>query len=305
LRIVHINNIGGVAWDLRTAQRDMGDDATVIAPPRYSLNGQDVPLKLDGFVGINLEMAIHYQKHLKAADVVHIHGGLRMSQIVFPLLHSFTSAKWVLHYHGSETRMGYGLHHQNLADLRIVATPDLLAYHKTATWLPNPIEERLFEAPMHIRDESGPLVVGHFPGNASIKGTERIVRTLAPLSDSGKIKLLLAEGLSHDRLLASMAKADVLIDQLSNLKIFGKTSLEAMVQGIPALSSYDPSLYPSDCPVVSVRNEEQLFRTIEGFVDAGMDDGLVMRGIDFVKEHHRPRKIALTLREMYERVIGH
>lgn len=303
MRIVHINNIGGVAWDLRTSQIEMGDSATVIAHRRYSMNRPDVDLRLDGLIGINLELPLYQRGLLRHADIIHIHGGIRRTQFVFRLLRRISKGKWVLHYHGSESRLGYGMHHMDLADLKLVGTPDLRRWHEDSVWLPNPIEASLFNKPRPPARKSSRLRIGHFPNDPSIKGTARIERALKPLVDAGQIELVVHEKMGHDDLLSEIMKTDLVIDQLSDLSIYGKTSLEAMIFGIPAISSYDEAIFPSGCPIIKAMTEEELRGRVEEIVRDGIDEGLRRKSIDYVFEHHHPMKVARTLKGLYTSIM--
>jgi hypothetical protein len=303
MNVVHINNIGGVAWDLRTAQREMGDSSVVIAKSKYSLNPPDVDLRLDGILGFNLELFLYRRKWLHEADVIHIHGGIRRTHFVYGMIKKMSHARLVLHFHGSETRLGYGMHHMDLADLKLVATPDLKKWHEDAIWLPNPVEAALFEMPKPSRRSVGPLRIGHFPNDPSLKGTARIKQALKPFVDSNKVDLIVRERMGHAELLDEISKVDVLIDQLTDFSSYGKTSLEAMVLGVPAISSYDESLFPPGCMVIRASTEGELAQRVEELCRKGITEDLRRRSIAYVTEHHHPMKVARALREYYQSVL--
>jgi glycosyltransferase involved in cell wall biosynthesis len=276
----------------------MGNDAILVAHRRYSQHDPDLCLLLDGFVGINLELLLH-GRLFKTADIVHIHGGIRRSQVAFGTLKNKSKAKWILHYHGSETRMGYGLYHEDLADAKVVSTPDLKRWHSDATWIPNPIPQ-VFEPPVQAKTIGGERIkVGHFPTNRALKGTKKVIRALDPLVQEGLAKLLIIEGRPHREIMETMRTVDVVVDQLNDLSIFSKVALEAMAIGIPAISSYDDGIFPSDCPVLRANTEEELRERVLNVIDEGIDDKLRSSCAGYVKRYHSPHEVAARLDEIY------
>jgi hypothetical protein len=303
IKIIHLNNIAGVAGDLRDYQREKGDEALLLAHRRYSMQEPDYPLVLDGFVGFNLELLFH-SPLLKSADIIHVHGGIRRSQLMLRTLKKKSKARWILHYHGSESRMGYGMHHRDLADAKVISTPDLIRWHPDAVWLPNPISEVL-EASVKTRTKrSDMLRIGHFPTKRSIKGTESIQRALAPLIQRREVELTIAEKRPHEEIMSIMRKVDVVIDQLNDLMIFSKVALEAMAIGVPAISSYDASIFPKDCPVWRANSEDELRDRVLEILERGIDDGLRERCMEYVSRYHDPRRVVQKLSEIYAGDLG-
>lgn len=278
----------------------MGNEAILVAHRRYSVHEPDVPLFLDGFIGINLELLFR-RELFRTTDIVQIHGGIRRSQTIFKTLKKKSKAKWIVHYHGSETRMGYGLQHEDLADAKVVSTPDLKRWHGDAIWIPNPIPQ-VFEPPVEAKKIEGRRIrIGHFPTNRALKGTDMVIRAVAPLVEEGRAELLVEEGRPHREIMQTMRTVDVVIDQLNDLSIFSKVALEAMAIGIPAISSYDGSIFPSDCPVLRANTEEELGRRILDISEKGIDDDLRIHCIEYVKKYHHPREVAAKFSEVYER----
>lgn len=293
-----MNNIAGVAGDLRDYQREQGHDALMLAHKRYSMQEPDFPLVLDGFVGFNLELLFHLPL-LRSADIIHIHGGIRRSQVVLRTLKRKSKARWILHYHGSESRMGYGMHHRDLADAKIISTPDLIKWHPDAVWLPNPISE-VFEEPVQPRpDRSTLLRIGHFPTKRSIKGTDMIQKALASLIQERKVELIIVEKKTHKETMSIMRRVDVVVDQLNNLSIFSKVALEAMAIGVPAISSYDDSMFPQDCPVLKANSEGDLGNQVLGILENGIEEDLRERCMNYVRRYHNPRHVVRKLSEIY------
>jgi hypothetical protein len=278
----------------------MGNEAILAAHRRYSGHNPDVRFFLDGFVGINVELLLH-RELFNTAEIVHIHGGIRRSQVAFGMLKKKSKAKWILHYHGSETRMGYGLSHEDLADAKVVSTPDLKRWHGGATWIPNPIPQ-VFEPPVQAnRTNGGRIKIGHFPTNRALKGTENVIRAMGPLVQEDRVELLIVEGRPHREVMEALRTVHVVVDQLNDLSIFSKVALEAMAIGIPAMSSYDSSIFPSDCPVLRANTEEELRKRVVDILDKGIDDSLRTSCIGYVRKYHHPREVAARFDEIYRR----
>jgi len=298
MKILHVNNVANVAYDLSRAQREIGQQARVMAHRRYSMSRPDVPMYLDGFLGINFELLVH-SRLFQESDIVHVHSGIRRTQTVFRRLKEASGAKWVLHYHGSETRMGYGMFHRDIGDTEIVSTPDLLRWHERAVWLPNPIPEAASTTTTPRKIHGGRIVVGHFPTSREMKGTASVIRALKPLVESGSIELIIMEGKPHQEIVDAIRRMDAVVDQLNALAIFSKVALEAMALGVPAISSYDPKLFPDDCPVLAANSETELLDTVMRMASEGVDDTLRCEGIEYVRRHHHPLVVARRLGEIY------
>ena len=73
-------------------------------------------------------------------DLVHVHGGINRKRLDVLAMHFIHRKPLLVHYHGSETRMGYGMAYQSMVDSKIVSRPDLLKWHPDAVFIPNPME---------------------------------------------------------------------------------------------------------------------------------------------------------------------
>ena len=140
MNILHIENVAGVATTLSRAQRALGhrSDVLITWPNKFNYdidfdyNYQDrgVRLPLDIFRVIKL--AGKY-------DLLHVHGGLTRKRLDIVLGKFFSRNPIFIHFHGSETRMGYGTHYKWLMAEGVVSTPDLLRWWPDLTYVPNPV----------------------------------------------------------------------------------------------------------------------------------------------------------------------
>ncbi len=283
MNILHLNDMAGVAFTLAGLQQRAGHRAEVV---RFENLG---PVTWNAKAILNSD-------RLRGADIIHIHGGLRASQLA---LLSYRE-KLVAHFHGSDARNGEALHH--LPPNRIVSTPDLLAQVPDARWIPNPLAVPFRELPY---TENGPVLVGHFPSNFAQKGTALIQETVETMVTAD---LLVVHGAAHDVALAAMEKCDIIIDQLTPWGVYGTVTLEALAMGKPVICSLDPSLYPEMPPIVAVdpRNltVEALRWAIWDLIETRADwPSWRHRGRTYLESVHDGAAIQRTLQRVYEELL--
>lgn len=96
---------------------------------------------------------------------------------------------------------------------------------------------RIFEEGTRSSDVPGTRVRAlHSPSNAKAKGTARIVETVERLKREGvDIELAILEGVTNDRVLAEMARADFVIDQIYSDTPMAAFAGEAAACGLPTV----------------------------------------------------------------------
>jgi hypothetical protein len=224
-------------------------------------------------------------------------------------MHYLHSKPIVVHYHGSETRMGYGMAYRSIADAKIVSRPDLLDWHADATFIPNPIKgvpEIRFDM------DALPCVV-HVSNNPLLKGTPIIKEAMAELVGEGlAFKFELVENMPHREVLEKISGSHVLIDQvLPGTKelpsIIGMASLEAMARGKAAVSTFDHrfrSFYP-ECPVVAIDYGKAALKDAVRQLVGDMDRTRKLggQGRKYVADHHSPKVIGDRVMAVYEEAL--
>jgi hypothetical protein len=316
IRILHLGNVANVARILSLGQRKLGHEARVIAVRDDHFKEEaDEVLSGSGVLGWNLAMR-RLRVESRNVDAVHIHGGIWASQLYYYVLKNrLRDAAWVVHLHGSETRSGKGLHHRRLADRILCATADLTRFVPTSTWMPNPVPLAP-EIPRQV--DYGRVVLGHFPSNRQIKGTDSILRAL--LDGFGRpevvrhegetierwrwrqVEFLLADRISHAEVLRLMQNCDAVVDHLSTLGPVSLVSLEAMALGRAALSSYDVEAYPRECPVIHLTLENARRVLAEAVDDPRRLAAAGAAGRRYVESYHDPDTIAARTISVYEEV---
>ncbi len=311
MRILHIENTAGVGWQIAQGQKALGHEADVLETYRGSSNirfshdlenyyeGVTIPLKMLK----TLLLARHY-------DIIHMHAGIAFKRIDIPAIKRLLRKPLVVHYHGSETRMGYGMYRQNLADAKIVATPDLLQWHPGATYVPIP------QSPLKYHYEfDGRLKVLHAPTNRRLKGTELIIEAVDRARGEGiQFDFSLVENVSHEEMLERFRHNNVYIDRViaeadgKPIGTMGVAPLEAMSIGNAVIMHINDQYvqYYDGCPVVNVRP------TVDGVVSALRDIAarpeqmreLGERGAAYVAETRSPKAIAQMCLDVYEKAVA-
>lgn len=312
LKILHIRDFANVARNLADAQTALGHPARVLGRRARFLEAPDVvlPAATDP---LRAQLAIlRHHADLRAADVLHIHGGISRTEFVWPFLRrAFPQKVFVVQLHGSETRTGKGLHHLDAADRVFCSTPDLTRLVRGSEWLPNPVR-----VPAQLSGlPPGKPVLGHFPTHRAIKGTALILdafRGLGTTSEStpepgltvlenDTAVLYVVEGQPHVRALEIMDRCALVIDQVNDLGIYSMVSVEALARGKVVLSSYDPALYPDSPPIVRLTSDSlqdalgEWLRNPELWADRGRE------GRAFVERVHAADRVAAQTLRAYDR----
>ena len=306
-----MENLAGVPAILAKAQTESGHQAKVLETRRNPYNfSHDLELYYGG-KGI-----LHDVKTMRKVsrscidfDLVHVHGGLNRKRLDVLGMHYLHRKPIIVHYHGSETRMGYGMAYRSLPKAKIVSRPDLLRWHPEATFIPNPIEnvhERCFETGVL------PKVV-HVSNNHVLKGTAIIKEAMAELASEGlAFRFELVENRPHEEVLESIADSHILIDQvLPGSKdlpsIIGMVSLEAMVRGKAVVSTFDKEFrhYYPDCPVKLIDyGKASLKLAVRQLVeDLDRTKNLGAQGRKYVSDHHSPEVICDRIMIIYGKAL--
>lgn len=328
MRIAHVNDIAFVGSTLVREMRRLGHVADLIEPFRagatlpYPWKAMTFPVRLAGLLAGGLVVR---QGHY---DVVHVHYA-RLGW-----LGPLSGRPYILHCHGTDVRglaMGSSWARVVVPVLqRAVAvyysTPDLavdvVPFRPTATFLPNPIDTRIF-AP----DPSGPapsrdVLVGVRLDES--KGIDAIIETIRRLiSERPSTTLTVVEhgaGLGRFR---SEVRGDIEYVQpmpqrqlptlfrrhrvtLGQLRVgaIGNFELEALATGLPVVADFRfPSAYDIPPPVLPAGPPGDMAERIRQLLgDETARLALAARGPAWVAEHHAAAVIAALLIEDYRRL---
>jgi hypothetical protein len=316
LKVLHLENLSGVASCLSRAQRNLGvrSDVLITWPNKF---GYDVDYEYiyNGSPINIIRNVAGLLNEIRKYDVLHVHGGIKWNRLDIVSGRVFLGKPMMVHYHGSETRMGYGTYYPVLADRGIVSTPDLLSKWKGFEYVPNPIQTQGLGP---RQEPEGRTRVVHIPSNRTLKGTDLVLEAVEILFRSdigGDFQFELVEGVDHRTALEKMAGAHIIIDSISRQEItgvpglFGLVSLEAMAMGRVAVAYIDPrwrNSYPAELPIISPERPDpgSLAACLELLIrDRGRTIDVARSGPGYVRQHHDPEKQARWYIEQYVQML--
>ena len=310
MRILHVENVAGVPAILARAQNVIGHHAAVLETYR---NPYNFPHDQELYYGNGLIRDLSNMRRVSRScvgfDLVHVHGGLNRKRLDVLGMKIVHQKPIIVHYHGSETRMGYGMAFRSMVKAKIVSRPDLLKWHKDATFVPNPIEN----VPECRFDMSTAPKVIHVSNNPTFKGTGIIKEAMAELANEGlAFQFELVENRPHKEVLEKISNSHILIDQVLPISddlpsIIGMVSLEAMVRGKATISTFDKefrTFYP-ECPVLAIEYGKaplkEAIRRLVNDIDIAMKLGA--EGRKYVLDHHSPKVICDQVLRVYEKAL--
>ncbi len=307
-KILHIENLAGVASILASAQCELGHEAHVLETWKLSVT---YPHDYEFYYGKGFTKDFRSMRKVIRTgldhDVIHVHGGIARKRL--DLLWLGLRRPMLVEYHGSDVREGYGLHFRRLAKKKVVASPDLTLRIPGSEFVPNPVQPR---EPVFDLNQK-PAVV-HMPTAREKKGTDLILSAVEELRKEGvSFNFDLVEKVPREDAMKRLEKAHILIDQVVDEKVtgipglIGMTSLEAMALGKAAVCHVDPDWlrwYPG-IPIVNVAVDKgdlkDSLRRLINDLDETMKIGLA--GNDYIRKYHSPKIIAKRFIGLYESIV--
>lgn len=193
---------------------------------------------------------------------------------------------------------------KSYVDLFIVQDPEMHEFMPGARIVPRGIQLDQFE-PVGIRPSDRPLIV-HAPSNGLVKGTPMILQALNELEEEGlSFELKVVSGMAHDEAMDWYRRADLIIDQLL-IGWYGVLTLEALALGKPVVVYVRQDLYDAFTPRIPIANAnpdtiKDVLRPL--IADYEARRALAAPGPDYVREVHDVRKVATSLRGIYQEVM--
>lgn len=309
MRVLHIENTAGVPSIIARAQNASGTYARVLETYHDSHAFEhDYEFYFDhSFRDLSrMRKIVHLAGEF---DVLHVHSGINWKRLDIVASKLLKRKPLVVHYHGSESRMGYGMSYRFLADAKLVSTPDLLKWHPDALYLPNPIEFRDLVFDMTAK----PRLI-HMPTKRNLKGTDTIIAAVKDLRKELDFEFDLVENTPHDEAMGRLRRSHILIDQVvssgsTSMGIIGMVSFEAMSMGKVAVGYLTPEIrrmHPAELPYVAIDrpDKECLKETLRKLItDLGSSREIGLRSQNYVRKYHDPQAVAATLSTVYEQVV--
>lgn len=311
MRILHVENQAGVAYELAQAQKRLGHDAVVIETWANTLNE---PHDREFYythesLAKDISNGLDIIRFARDFDIIHLHGGIHWKRWDALAFRFYLRKPIVVHYHGSETREGYGMHYRSLAGHKYLSRPDLLKWVPDGEYIPNPVGEHPYRFDETVR----PRVV-HMFINRRAKGTDLIERVLKELKDEGTdFEYVILENVEHSLAMEELSRSHILIDQVIDSQkvgipsIVGLATFEAMAMGKASISTFDQefrSYYPG-CPVITTSPDaEYLKATIRRCVnDLSSMRKVGLAGREYVIREHSADQIVKRIVPVYEGLI--
>jgi len=186
------------------------------------------------------------------------------------------------------------------AERNFVVAPDYLAYVPDAELLPRAVDLRA--VPARDPDQRPIPRLLHAPSRRATKGTEHVLGAVEALRrEHVPLHFELIEGVSHERVLAAIADADIVIDNVISGD-YELVSIEAMASSRVAVANrLEPSLvaFPG-APVWNVDPEHLVDQLRALMLDVDLRRSLAAQGRAYVASVHDANAVASKLVEAYE-----
>ena len=149
-------------------------------------------------------------------------------------------------------------------------------------------------------DDDDPVVF-HAPSSAVVKGTAEILGALERLAATRPLRIRTVSGVPHAQVLAELACADVVVDQLNSVTP-GVFALEAMALGRPVVLEYDAGQlapFARAAPLVAATAGTLAARVAELCDDPERRRRLGEAGRRYVREVHAADRVAAAVEQVY------
>ncbi len=304
-----------MAHSIAKAQVELGHRADVLETWHGNVNyDSDYRMYYEGNPLEVLRRMTKVARMAKDYDVIHAHTGINWKRLDIVSMR-LRGKPIVVHYHGPETRMGYGMSYRRIIPkAKIVSTPDLLRWHPDAEFIPNPYAPSNDPNPW---PENKKIKLIHAPTNRHLKGTEKVLKAIEILRSMGVVfEFELLENVPHRDLQREIGDSHIVIDRIGDeheteiTDPFGALALEAMSRGRMTISYLPPEItdaYDSSLPVVSPRAPTA--KSLAQILHRYLTDPKAVRqtgeaGIRYIKKVHDPLRIASRHVEIYKRVLN-
>jgi uncharacterized protein (UPF0332 family) len=278
----------------------------------------------NGFLGGRLRKIKYLKDALLKFDVWHIHKGFSMFHHAKDLMIAKKlGKKIIIHYRGREIRPEMHLdtllkhiiekvkRENEIADQIFVKDGQLAElispYVERPIVFPNIVRVDHFippsEFPIDYFETKRKLRVVHIPSNAEYKGTAFIRQAAERLKD--KIDYTELSNISHEEVLHSYWKADVIIDQLLT-GTYGNASLEAMALGRCVVNYLNPvftRFEPEIPPIVQATQESVTEVLMDLDINRSLLHARAKEGIQFIRRNHKKEEVGLKLINCYQNIL--
>lgn len=332
MRILHApTDVGNQPWGVSAAERALGHDSRVVVYEQHFGFGSDYNLHFERLSRPARLFAAtkFFAWALPRFDIFHFYFATTFfpAFVDLPVLKAL-GKKLFFTFQGCDIRPAEACHtavhhpdehrhaplavqQRNLRTIRrfarktYVLNPDLLDPSPTSEFLPYAsVDARSLTPTYPAVKTNEEFVVIHAPSDRLVKGTAYLEAAVMKLQRRGyRVRLDLAAGIPHDKVLARAARADIAVDQLL-IGWYGAFAVETMALGKPTLCYLKPEWvkrvpFHDTLPIVNV-NHETIETTLANLLDHPERLAKLGRNSrDFAAREHDPNAIAKRLLHDY------
>lgn len=303
MKILHLDNTANVAVLISKGLRKYGIQSDVM---ELTPNPFHYPVDIKNYFGHNpfskFKCVIRNIKIADNYDIIHIHSGITWNRFDLVFIKKILDRPLIVHFHGSDARLGYGMHFIDFIDKKIISTPDLFKWLPDAVHIQNPMVLNKY-----IWDDNKICVI-HLPSKREIKGTDIIIKAVEIAQKKVDFDFKIVENVQYSIAMQEISKSHVVIDQV--YPAFGNegmVSLEAMSMGKIPVCYINPEYRNEDIPIISP--DEPTFESLADCLIGLIKIKYLMKlqskiCYDYIKNNRTPEIIAKQYIPLYKEVLN-
>ncbi|MEM1547070.1 MAG: hypothetical protein QW775_07400 [Ignisphaera sp.] len=283
MKILHVNNIAGVASTISHELRNRGiiSDVLIFDENPYSFP-YDYKITGNRFMKLLKTMLKGFKY-----DIIHWHYPKQRKTISI-----YSKIKPVIkHYHGTDLR---GKFEEAFC---IVSTPDLLEYAPNSIYIPNPVDIEKIK-PVYRTKNPKPIITYYC---SAISKIEIVKEAKSKIGD--KYQFIELKGYRHEDALNLLANSDLFIDIRSN-SWYGVTSIEAMALGKPVIGDIkDEFRMEYNPPIIQYNYYKNLTNTINEILNnENLRIKYAINSRNYIEKTHNIKTVINELIKIYSKL---
>jgi len=238
-------------------------------------------------------------------DIYHFDGGMDFFRdLRFAKELKKRKKKIVCCYFGSDLRTrGVFKGLDEMSDLNLTVEFDHLSIHRNINFLYFPFDEKQFEIKKRINPK---IKIIHSPTNRKYKGTNKILKVISEVYKIREIEFVLMENVKRSKVLEIKSGCDLAIDQVGGElggSGYGKNSIENLSMGVPTFTEFsdDYLKFIKGNPFIHSTIDTLKENLIKVIDNAALRNELVLKGKEWVENHHSFSAVNETLLSYYEK----
>jgi glycosyltransferase involved in cell wall biosynthesis len=310
MKILHLNNIANVAYEISRAQRALGYQSDVLHFRDNSFGYQyDYIYNLEQYSRpVYLTLRLLHQLKFLDYDIFHLHSSFFLPFYLDPILLRPLGKGVFFHFHGSDVRLkGKEPFFARFADACWASNPDMLKlFSCPVTLMPLPIGVADYQKYDKGSENKDRPVVLHSASQPSVSGSDLVVRAVENLQRKGiNFEFVHLHKASRQDYIEALVRADIVVDKiLPTTGTYAMMALEAMSLKKTVcvnLTSETLEFMPgSNHPMVAVDQDNLEEKLAELIGDGEKRRRLGEQGYEYVLRYHDARIVAAEMLKMYQ-----